>query len=546
MYEQRFETQHSSAMDFGPYGLGATTNHMQNQLMTANLGMNWGVRNLELGFMGSQWEGAPLGKLSTLEREEIIHLAKLNNVNLTIHGPYVDPAGFNSNSHVFDETERINAVQEFKQAISFADQIGTKNNVQHIPVVMHGANAAPGNPNPNEILYYADRETGGVGTLQSKGNYISKELAAQYLDPNTMKTDFKPKEGHPDMGLLSPHAWLRLHEERTKHEIGVELANIDYHLEILAGQMDRAIKANESKRIELMDKERQALIFQKEMKQTQMNHLEQEYIEQGKNRLVPAEQMAIEKVAQTTAELAVFSYGTQSQPTIAIENIYPNMALSKIEDLNATIKLAREQFVDKMSPKIGGDAARQAAENLIGSTLDIGHLNMWTKYRNPETITPDNPQGSNYTKEDIERWAMDAKRYVKHIHLTDNFGDADAHLPVGWGNAPIKEVVEKYKKDGFKGDMILETPGVGEQGHQMMVGIPASFDSLNYQLNPSMTWHDAVNSYFQAGYAFTGFQTLPDVTFQMYGAGFSGLPYGTGAVMPGKGDASRLSGAPMS
>ena len=541
MYEQRFETQHNSAMDFGPYGLGATTNHMQNQLQSANLGMNWGVRSLELGFMGSTWEGAPLGKLSSVEREEIVHLAKLNRVNLTIHGPYVDPAGFNSNSHVFDESERLNSVKEFEDAITFADQIGTANKVDHIPVVMHGSNAAPGSPNPNEAMYFADRESGGVGVLQTRGNFVSKELISQYLPADVVEKEFKPKEPGSDIGSLRPRAQIMLHEEQAKQQFGIELANMDYSLEHHQGRLERAQQSNNVELIDSIKKEIEALFFQKEMKKVEMKHFEQEYIHKDKQRYIPAEQMAVEKVAQTAAQLAEFSLEhTKSQPTIAIENIYPNMALSRIDDLNKTIVLARETFIKNMTPKIGRDAAESASEELIGSTVDIGHLNMWRKYKNPDT-------GDYYSKADIEQWAMDARKYAKHVHLTDNFGDVDAHLPVGWGNAPIKEVVDRYKKEGFTGDMILETPGVGEKGSQMMVGIPASFEQLGYELSPTMNWTDAVSSYFMAGYAFTGFQTLPDVSFRLYGAGFSGLPYSTGSALPGsRGEETKFSGTPMS
>ena len=39
------------------------------------------------------------------------------------------------------------------------------------------------------------------------------------------------------------------------------------------------------------------------------------------------------------------------------------------------------------------------------------------------------------------------KTMVKHLHLTDNFGYADTHLPPGMGNVPIKGMLINSVKE---------------------------------------------------------------------------------------------------
>ena len=57
----------------------------------------------------------------------------------------------------------------------------------------------------------------------------------------------------------------------------------------------------------------------------------------------------------------------------------------------------------------------------------------------------------------------------------------------------------------------------------------------------------ASGSYFGASYPMTGFQSFPDINYQLYGVGFGGLPYATGSALPGsKGPGSQFSGTPVS
>ncbi|HDQ59573.1 MAG TPA: hypothetical protein ENN30_00085, partial [Candidatus Woesearchaeota archaeon] len=168
--DMRFETKHVGAMDFGSYGLGATVNPQANQLQGTNVGINWGVRSLEIGFMGGRWDqgGGAQGKLGAPEREEMIRLANINKVNLTLHAPIKDPSGFNGK--YFDESQKMQTMYEFKDTIKFADQIGQSNKQHNLPVTIHCTDGVKGNPDPEHIIYFVDKETKQLGAVGYEEN----------------------------------------------------------------------------------------------------------------------------------------------------------------------------------------------------------------------------------------------------------------------------------------------------------------------------------------------------------------------------------------
>lgn len=532
MYNQVFESKHTSSMDFGSYGMGATINPMQNQLTTTNTAINWGLRSLEVGFMGSRWEGAPMGKLGELEREEIIHLAKLNKVNLTVHGPFKDAAGFNGRQ--FDEATRIDAVEDFKHALQFADKIGRETGMKNVPVIVHVANGTPGNPNPKEVIYMADKETGAVTPIDVQQRIFPREIVEAY---GLTKTGYwQADKQNPDIGKLSPMGFIKLQDARMRSEMGSHLASIDYSIRFAQNYLDGARAIGDTKAVKAYQEQLASLEFQRKQTEAEVSYLEKKYTKESP-RFVTTDEVAKEKVAQTAAELAEFSYRQlPSKPSIAIENVFPQMALGKPEEMQQAVHLAREKFMKQT----GADP--ETAKKLISINMDIGHLNMWKRFRKYDEET--GKYGDYYSDKDIKEWANKIYKDVSYVHLSDNYGDEDTHLPVGWGTAPIKEIADKYKKQGFKGRMILETSG---GPNAMMSGIPYSLQSMGFPISPTSTWETAAGSYFQAGYAFTGFQTMPDVNFQVYGTGFSGLPYATGAQIPGsKEPGSQFSGAPVS
>jgi starch synthase (maltosyl-transferring) len=82
----------------------------------------------------------------------------------------------------------------------------------------------------------------------------------------------------------------------------------------------------------------------------------------------------------------------------------------------------------------------------IGMCLDIGHANL-----------------CNSTRNDYLRYIdlLDPETPIIHIHLHENYGDYDSHLPIftgpaGTDPAGIKRLIARLKKRGFSGSIILE------------------------------------------------------------------------------------------
>ena len=73
-----------------------------------------------------------------------------------------------------------------------------------------------------------------------------------------------------------------------------------------------------------------------------------------------------------------------------------------------------------------------------GLTLDVGHAN---------------------TNGNIDGFLSDLSRVI-HVHLHDNMGKSDEHLPLGKGNVNWKKVVRKL--DGYKGRAVTEARTVEE------------------------------------------------------------------------------------
>ncbi len=236
----------------------------------------------------------------------------------------------------------------------------------------------------------------------------------------------------------------------------------------------------------------------------------------------PADEFGTEKVAETTAAAALKvwkKFGSKA-PVIALEN-YPETVMSTGEDSVKVINAARKRFVEKAKEQgMAEAAARNAAEKLIGVTWDYGHINMLRRHGFPE----------KFVTEETKKVA----EYIKKVHLTDNFGFADSHLPPGMGNIPYKEALAVLEQKGIKAPQIVEASGFVQ--HFKTNPHPYVLEALGSPLYTMMSqpyWNQirgTYGSYFQ-GYG----EFLPDFHFRTYGSpSFSALPSELGGEMPGE------------
>jgi hypothetical protein len=213
------------------------------------------------------------------------------------------------------------------------------------------------------------------------------------------------------------------------------------------------------------------------------------------------------------------------------------MGLSSGEDLRDLVKASHNKFIARAKAEgMSESKAREEAEKLIGVTWDVGHINMMRKHGAQDR--------------DILKQTEKVAPFVKHIHLSDNFGLEHTELPMGMGNVPIKEheaLLKKQFGEKFsKIKQIVET-GAWFRNFNNVTPFAETLEAFGsgmsgiYPMKMASTWNatrGGTSPYF-TGYG----RMLPDINFSTYGAGFSSLPAELGGQVAGT--RNRLSGAPM-
>ncbi|MBT7251414.1 hypothetical protein HN604_00115 [archaeon] len=244
---------------------------------------------------------------------------------------------------------------------------------------------------------------------------------------------------------------------------------------------------------------------------------------------VNASDYAMDEAAKTFGNLAIRSYNEYKEkaPTIVVENIWEGLGFSTADDMRKLLDKSRAGFEKFLRKKGKSESeAKKIAAKQLGVTWDMGHINM--------------AKGKGFDDKYVEEETAKIAEYVKHVHVTDNFGFEDSHLIPGMGNVPIKKVLEALEKEGKIDEMkmIVEAGGINQAfkklPHQMSLG------AFNAGLGgaPSGQTGGMMGDYF-GGYG----TVSPEQHHTMYGAGFTTMPAELGGQMPG--GQSRFGGTPM-
>src|SRR3989338_4737632 len=123
--------------------------------------------------------------------------------------------------------------------------------------------------------------------------------------------------------------------------------------------------------------------------------------------------------------------------------------------------------------------------------------------------------------------------FIKHLHITDNFGFADTHLPPGMGNVPIKEVLEELeRREGKRMEdvrHIIESGGFINAFKQNTFEYSlAFFQSPLYKMGAGPYWQQDV-----LGHYMTPYIEFPQISHELYGSKFSTLPTELGGQVGG-------------
>ncbi len=233
-------------------------------------------------------------------------------------------------------------------------------------------------------------------------------------------------------------------------------------------------------------------------------------------------------------------------PAINLENPPANQfAFGRGDKIAEVVQKTRDRTAEILVKEkhVNPEEAKKIANRLVGATWDVGHINM---------LRP-----AGYSTEDLINEAKKAAKYVRHFHVTDNFGTTDSHLVPGQGNTHAFEQVaairDEAARQGFPvGPQVKEIMEIGGfVQHHKTSPWPYILENSNSPIYASgPQWHppsegeDIGSRYFFSEYS-SGFgNILPAYHFgQYFGAGFSEVPVTLGGMTPG--ERSRFAGTPM-
>ncbi len=570
-----------------------------NQIKAVSDKLSTGAKTIEVsGVQAAQWEMVPEQHL-----EEINRLKKLAGTDLTFHGPVVEPTGISGPG--WDESQREQSQRQMWSAVDRAHKMDPKGNLVttfhasavNIEPEVKVLNQKTGKWDIKEI-YAVDEGTGEFQKFKLTEDHLtgSKKTPEQELKKKNeaawfrslQHTSFNANNGQKSVesvfsafeknlikdkngNNISEKGLQELyglytegkHEEIMKNvspatssvlnNLLQEVTHGDIYLRdayqdlqtLYNEAYDSAKRDNRVNDLKQLDKFKQEIAPMVNKLENPKNILKfGNEIVNGVNTLrkiappqkfKPLKPFMIDKSAKTFGNIAFDSYKKfkDTSPIISIENPPAGMGINRAEELKDMVKESKKVFVNRAVNELGlsKTQAEKQAEKLIGVTWDVGHINMIRKFGATE----------KHLLEETKKIAP----YVKHIHLSDNFGMEHTELPMGMGNVPIKkemEILEKYGKKVKQMKKIAETGNwFGPQAfgnRTPFMETLGAFGSPIYPMKTSQTW----NQYDTGGSGyFSGRGMNPDVHHTYFGAGYTELPIELGGQMAGK---SRLSGTP--
>jgi len=562
-----------------------------NQIREVSNLLNQGIKTVELQPISPE----VFDQVPKQHFKEVNRLKKLTGAETTIHAPLVEPSGFTKEG--WNEANREQTERHLKQVIEKAHILSPEGNM---PVTVH-ASGIPGTefiPTKEGVkeqqIIAVNRDTGQLVPIKREEEAYPEFTGEQEIQWREAASKLRSANATEWQNKITNLAFYKKEADEILNRAIPELSPISKKLEkgqITKKDMEEYAKPfQEIERADLFledvetrfrnmysdaykysdDKQREKLrkigkewaeatekmkemgeklengeiskeefIIERERMKIKETIEKSKLLDQTINQLggvrapemfVPVEEFATEKAGKTFANVAFEGYKKYGDkaPIVSIENLYSGMAFSRADDMKKLIEKSKEEFMIKATKEgYSKSAAKKAADNLIGTTWDVGHLNMMRK------------QG--FEKKDIIAETKKIAPYVKHVHLTDNFGFSDSHLPPGMGNVPIKDIMKELEKKGYEGKGIVEAGGWAQ--HFKSSPHPQVLQALGSPIYSSggPYWNQIQGT--EAGY-FSGYGTfLPDKHFSMYGAGFEQLPVELGGQVQGKQD--RFSGAPM-
>ena len=575
-YGDSFIGYHTSSSKLG----APTKPDTANQIQQVDQLLKQGIVPIEVGTLQPE----VFDQIPKTHFKEINRMAKLSGAKISVHAPLIEPSGMGEQG--WSESNRQLAERQLGEVIDKSIEMDDKGGM---PITIHSA-GIPGTeykmtPEGKKIerLIVVEQETGKPAPIQEEIRHypeLENLEKPEILDPlrelnalnstkwrNSISTALFNKdnadkildETYPlikneyinlKLGKITPEQLTpQQHDIIARAEnAGEYLRHTEMNLHSLFDQAYKYGTERDKEILKEISKQYKDILGIKEGKyQDPIKAVDPKNQSRALQLLisglgsvtpklyVPIEDFAIKHSSETFANVAfnAFKKHKDKTPVISIENLYPGIAFSTGKEMDKLITESKNKFVEKaIKEGYSRSLAEEKADKLIGMTLDVGHLNIARK--------------RGFETKDLLKEVQEISKHVKHVHLTDNFGYSDSHLPPGMGNVPTKEILEELERAGVKDvRKIVEAGGFVQ--HFGISPFPATLESLGspiYSEGPSPYWNQILGLY--QGYLSGSGQMLPSQNYQMWGSGFSmaTLPTELGGQMPGAAG-SRMSGNPM-
>jgi len=154
---------------------------------------------------------------------------------------------------------------------------------------------------------------------------------------------------------------------------------------------------------------------------------------------------AMEGAARLNVEGIVLHPGYLLAPVVLGKERGERLAMKSLEEMIArATELGLAVYLENMFPRTNYLVEAEDFVPVLEAfprlqlTLDIGHAHIET------------PQNRAFAF--LERWAD----RIGHVHLSDNTGKEDQHLPLGVGTVPLEGIVRELKRTGYSGRFTVE------------------------------------------------------------------------------------------
>ena len=513
--------------------------------------------------------------------KEVKRIAKLAGVDLSVHGPIIEASG--ATERGFDEQQRELAERQIFNTLNKSHELDSNGNIS---VTFHttsgggqgGATWKKEKGKEERIIAMpvVDQETGQLSLVKEEERYYPEkgggketynvqdqlriinstkwgdsltqvEFQREYADkilqdihPISIGRYLQLRSGEIDQKSLDPKELAEIKKifsaEEHIHE-GQRTANNLFDKAFKYGTEEekrRLIMLSKNYRKDLgieEDGELNKNYFNPQNQSNALFELKQGLASMRPQLFKPAEEYTLQKSTKSFGNAAWKAYkefGGKS-PILNIENPPAGSGLSRADDVRKMVEGSREQFVkNAVNNGMSESDAKNQAEKLIGATWDLGHINQLRKF--------------GFSGKDIIKEAEKIAPFVKHIHLSDNFGTENIELPPGMGNVDFKEQMKKLGKKGEEAKKIVEAFAWVQSQQSSPYGVSLqALGSPIYSMNMAPYWNQSVGLHqdYLGGYG----EMLPPVNYETFGAGFSNLPMDLGGQRPG--GRGRMSGRPL-